>query len=485
MKMSSDWISGDSTKWDNQQKLDLDANGWVRSLAPGQIARKLMLREMGDRYPSGRYVVRYKGEGVLGFGFAAKLVSQKAREMLIDVTPDNGGLYVYLQQTNPANYLRDIEITLPGGICADDPFRHVMSTRDCGSTTYLSFADNHASILFYPVFLNRLRAYSVLRFMDWMGTNNSPVGNWAQRTPLSYATWSTTSGAPIEVMVALANVLRAHPWFTIPHRADDTYITNFAQLVARGLASDLRVYVEDSNEVWNAQFSQYGYAVDQARRQRPSIDSMQYHALRTYRIGKTLKAALGSSRVITVLGAQAVNPWTATHGLAYLRGHFGQIGIDAVAIAPYFGFAVTPAEVAKYASMTVDQLLAATQTQVSNPDRYLDYRVRVVATFNIPLITYEGGQHMVGTGGAESNAQLNALLDAFNRDPRVKQIYLTYLNRWKQGGGQLFMHFNDVSRYTKWGRWGALEYVAQPRTNAPKFDALQTFIEQNAVWWAQ
>ena len=86
--------------------------------------------------------------------------------------------------------------------------------------------------------------------------------------------------------------------------------------------------------------------------------------------------------------------------------------------------------------------------------------------------------------GAEGNAALNALFDNFNRDPRIKQLYLDYLAIWKREGGELFVHFNDVSRYTKSGRWGALEYVAQPRGESPKFDGLMTFIERNPVWWA-
>jgi hypothetical protein len=80
---------------------------------------------------------------------------------------------------------------------------------------------------------------------------------------------------------------------------------------------------------------------------------------------------------------------------------------------------------------------------------------------------------------------LNALFDAFNRDQRIKQLYLEYLAIWKREGGELFVHFNDVSRYTKHGRWGALEYVAQPRAESPKFDALMTFIEQTPVWWRE
>jgi len=51
MKSSSEWFSGDAKDWGGGPPLDLDANGWVRSLRPGQVVRKLMLREFGDRYP--------------------------------------------------------------------------------------------------------------------------------------------------------------------------------------------------------------------------------------------------------------------------------------------------------------------------------------------------------------------------------------------------------------------------------------------------
>jgi len=110
---------------------------------------------------------------------------------------------------------------------------------------------------------------------------------------------------------------------------------------------------------------------------------------------------------------------------------------------------------------------------------------RFADSYGVRLLAYEGGQHMVGWGGAENIPALNCLFDRFNRDPRIKQLYLDYLADWKRAGGELFVHFSDVSRWDKWGRWGALEYAAQPRAAAPKFDALQTFMEQNPVWWNQ
>jgi hypothetical protein len=483
MKSSSEWLSGDAKNWGGGGPLDLDANGWVRSLRPGQVARKLTLREFGDRYPGGRYLVRYRGEGTLKFGFAAKVVSQRPGEMTLEVTPNDGGVYLWIEATNPANYLREIEIVMPGGICEGDPFRHARSAQDCGTRRFVSFAEDR-SLIFYPVFAERLRGYSVLRFMDWMQTNSSPVATWAQRTPITYSTWAKDSGAPPEVMIALANLVGAHPWFTLPHQSDEAYARSFAQMVKEKLDPALGVYIEHSNEVWNSQFAQYGHLTNRAK--APAVNLSQYHALRTRTLAGIFKAELGAERVVSVLGAQAASPWVATSGLDYLKGRFGAaaLGIDAVAIAPYFGVSPAPAEAGQFTSMTLDAFINHVRTSVFPREAGHMANHRALAKkYGLRLFAYEGGQHMVGVGAAQDNRALNALFDNFNRDPRIKQLYLDYLALWKREGGELFVHFNDVSRYTKSGRWGALEYVAQPRSESPKFDALMTFIELNPVWW--
>ena len=485
MKSSGEWISGDNSTWDNGQALNLDENGWIRSLAPGQHAKKLLLRDIDDRYPAGQYLVRYKGEGTLKFQFAARVISQKAGEILLEVTPDKHGIYVGIETTNPANYLRDIVITMPGGVCEGDMFTQVATAGQCGNRRFLSFADYPRSILFHPAFADRLRSYGVLRFMDWAATNGSKVKNWTERTPLSFHTWATARGAPIEVMIALANRMGAHPWFTMPHLADDNYVKNFAQTVKGRLSPALGVYAEYSNEVWNALFPQYNYALEQARLQAPAIDNMQYYALRSQATGKIFKDALTAPRVVAVLAGQAVNPWTATHGMDYLKSR-GAPGIDAIAIAPYFGLMPNPEEAAKYTSMTLDSIFDLARTKLIPEATADSTKYRAAArSYGVRLIGYEGGQHMVGILGAQNNDALSTLFDAFNRDPRIKNLYATYFAGWKQAGGELFVHFNDISTLSKWGRWGALEYVSQPREQAPKFDAIQSFIEQNPVWWNQ
>jgi hypothetical protein len=62
-------------------------------------------------------------------------------------------------------------------------------------------------------------------------------------------------------------------------------------------------------------------------------------------------------------------------------------------------------------------------------------------------------------------------------------LYTQFLQGWRDQGGALLVHFVNCSGWGRYGRWGALEYLEQPRSESPKFDALQTFIESNLPWW--
>ena len=67
--------------------------------------------------------------------------------------------------------------------------------------------------------------------MDWMGTNDSPVKQWSQRTLPPMQTQGSKNGVALEYMMALANTLHADPWFCMPHMTDDIYIEKFAEMV--------------------------------------------------------------------------------------------------------------------------------------------------------------------------------------------------------------------------------------------------------------
>ena len=71
------------------------------------------------------------------------------------------------------------------------------------------------------------------------------------------------------------------------------------------------------------------------------------------------------------------------------------------------------------------------------------------------------------------------LFEAANRSPRMQDLYSEYLNNWKNAGGDLFLHYTDVSGYTKYGSFGSLESQDQDSVTAPKYRALMNFAEQN------
>jgi hypothetical protein len=63
------------------------------------------------------------------------------------------------------------------------------------------------------------------------------------------------------------------------------------------------------------------------------------------------------------------------------------------------------------------------------------------------------------------------------------QLYGRYLAGWKAAGGRLFCHWNSIETYSEWGSWGLVEFVDQPRSEAPKLDALLDFAEGEPRWW--
>ena len=126
--------------------------------------------------------------------------------------------------------------------------------------------------------------------------------------------------------------------------------------------------------------------------------------------------------------------------------------------------------------MTLDQLMKELDSSSLPKAKALMLEHAAVARkYGLPMIAYEGGQHLWEMEGKEPEVQ--ALFNAANHDPRMSAVYARYLEDWTQAGGGLFMHELDSARCDKGGCWGAVEYLGQPRAKAPKFDALMRFIE--------
>ncbi|MDQ8699135.1 hypothetical protein [Hyphomicrobium sp. LHD-15] len=472
-KQSRPWVSSSGNTWDDGRKLNLDEHGWVKSLLPGQIARTVMYWHDGEKhYPAGKYEVLYDGEGKLT-SFPQRITAVEPGKLTLWANPKAGGISLTLEATNPDNYIRNIRIIAPDSTCDGAP--------DKPCPPKAGDADPKKS-LFLPEFLDSIKSYRALRFMDWMDTNNSKITTFDQRPKVTDAHY-TMKGVPVEIMVELANTLKADPWFTIPHLADDNYVEKFAEYVRDHLDPDRLVYIEYSNEVWNSIFDQSRYAGEQGAKLGLSSNAfeaqLRFYSRRSVEIFQIWeKVFSGTSRLVRVMASQAANYWVSETVLGFNDAYRST---DALAIAPYLGgYAGDQAEEARVQGMTPEALIAELHGRgLSEVQDWLTRQKEVADRFGVSLIAYEGGQHLVGVGNVVNNERINALFAAANRHPAMKDLYLAYLTQWQKAGGGMFMQFVNTSGYSKWGNWGAREYLNQPLADAPKADALETFIKAN------
>lgn len=107
----------------------------------------------------------------------------------------------------------------------------------------------------------------------------------------------------------------------------------------------------------------------------------------------------------------------------------------------------------------------------------------IAQQYNLQLLAYEGGEHLGLPYTSGYTATLQTLFEKANRDARMGTFYQSLLGQWKQAGGGLFMHLGSTEPYNPTGQFGLLEYQGEPRTQAPKYDAVLKFINSNNCWW--
>lgn len=525
-----DHLQAPASDWDTREQslLDLDPNGWVRSLpaagdalANYRAVATLLLSGNGASYPSGQYTVLYDGEGRLEYAHDAvrnSALSQPGRDVL-DVKASNSGILLRITATDPkktGNYLRNIRVIWPGGICNGDPFDYAESAEACQAWAgvYTPFTEIYDTQRFHPLLLRDLRPYRAIRFMDLLATNTNTLVEWADRPRLEHARWSGPNGAPLELALELAVKLNADPWINLPVRASDDYTIQAARLARTLLKPHQRIYVEYANEVWNDAFGAGAWVQQQAIQRWPDRSGgpssftrrINGYGQRTVELCALWKQEWGleRSRVVCVMGGMSANAWVSEQALqcplwaAENGGHACAEGVDALAIAPYFGHhlgitknAGTVAEWTTREDGGLNLLFQElAQGDVLNSPGNLALptvnaqiaRHRALADrYGLALLAYEGGQHLAGIGSAQNDSRLETLFTTANRDPRMGDLYAAYLANWRQQGGQLFVAFNSVGRYGKYGSWGAKEH--QTQTGAPKHDALLRFIAANPCWW--
>jgi hypothetical protein len=465
----------------------LDEHGWPRALPPGVVALESFVltdQPAAAQGLAGRYVLTYDGTARVQVAGAVSNRRYGQNEIRFDFRPGDGSVSIRIDRIDPGrtgDYPRNIRLMREDHVPLDK-----------------------LGLIFNPDWLRHVRDMRVLRFMEWMSTNNSLQVTWQDRPHPADATYHYyVRGVPVEVMVALANEVGADAWFTMPHMADDDYVRRFATYVRDHLRPGLKAYVEYSNEVWNWQFAQATYAGEQAAaRWGDDVGDgwMQYAGLRAAQVADIwtdIFADQAAERLVRVIATQT--GWlgleegllNAPAWLAEDPAHRPPYkSFDAYAITAYFGVEGDADDSSRRilgwldagqdvaTANLLDELRRTSVpalTEVQFP-----HHAAVAQQHGLDLIIYEGGSHVVGLNDWTGNDRLTSFFTTFNYDPGVAAIYDEILTAWHAAGGTLFNAFVDVQAPSRWGSWGHLRHLDDSN---PRWDVLMAYNAQTPVTW--
>ncbi|MFN3643024.1 MAG: hypothetical protein ACK4TB_08885 [Gemmobacter sp.] len=482
----------------------LDPQGWPLGIPPELThLSALILTDLPTdaAATAGRYRLTWAGRGRISIGGRGRTVREAPGEIWFDFTPGQSPVFIDIHAIDPADPIRDMVVLQEANIPAWE-----------------------AGEIFHPLWLSRLAGVRLVRFMDWSMVNNSTLATSADRPRPNDYTW-TRNGVPIEIQVALANRLGADPWFNIPHLADDALIREYAEIVRNTLDPSLKAHVEFSNEVWNWQFAQAHWAEAQGiARWRQTGRFTEFYAMRTVEMGRIWAEVFGDAapaRLVRVISSQTgwagledailnaptwaaevgpgfVPPWQQADAYA-ITGYFSaNLGSDEK--APIVKRWIEDSQRAAEAAARAAGLTGAAWAEAVERHRYdlalslaaqeladgsvtgqradslddllvrtLPYHVGIARRYDLPLLMYEGGTHVVGYGRWVDDPELTAFFVHLNYSAEMGALYRRLIDAWAGMSDAPFMNFGEIYKPGKWGSWGALRHAADDN---PRWQAL-------------
>ena len=341
---------------------------------------------------------------------------------------------------------------------AADPFR-ALDCREPGLA---------ANGVFDQRYVDDMKPFGVLRFLDWSNTNGNPASvTWESRATLDKA---GNDGVALEHMIDLANAADSDAWFTVPYNADETYVRNMAKLVHDRLKTGHRAYFELSNEVWNFSFPVATQALNEGLAEKLSTDKYSNHLMRyaekSIWMHKLLTEAFADnpSRLVRVVSAQNDNSFSAKTIMGFRDT---ANWVDALATAPYFGHSFFNG--ANAAVTDIDKLFVSLEAARVTALARANENKTVAAKYGKRYIAYEGGQHIITSG---PTADINA---AMQRSPLMYDMYKRFLTDWKAQIGDTMTLYSATGVISQYGSWGMREFARQPLAETPKQRAALEF----------
>lgn len=492
MHQSRPWYTRDSIGTWTFKTLALDVNGYPThspqnisdaSQYPGTIWANI------QAWPGGKWVCLYDGSGIINFsGNCSNVTKASGRNKItFDISNPVQGSFLAMEivKSDKANPIRNIRVIMPGH-----------------EFTYQTQPFN-------PRFLNHVKNFSTLRFMDWGATNNwgciegdgncvrdtTVIHSWSERAKVNACTWSdfgrVLKGVPYEVMINLCNTIQKDMWVCVPHNVNAAYVDSMAALIKNKLSPGLKVYVEYSNEIWNPWFGQFLWLFEK----NPTFPQHSIpYIQQTFDVFSKVFAK-DMNRLVRVVG---VHPGWVAAGKTVISG-LKPGSVDAFATNGYFGGPIRDAVDTILASMagafsTTGPLMQAidyyTRNGLGGPgegwngslNNIRAYKKDVSDALGIPMLVYEGGQHMTSLGfGYVSPTnpihQYVQALEDLQRDPLMYNLYADWFDslRTVVDDELLFMNFTLATSVSgQYGSWGILESINQDFSvlPAPKYKAV-------------
>jgi hypothetical protein len=459
---NSVWVEGGTNPWDTGVigRIPMDENGYplgipvaVAGTEAAQAVRTVWANT--QTLPGGVYTLLYDGEGVLNCSFDASVTAGAPGRLEVRVTPGKDNIMsLEILESKAGNPVRNIRFLLPGteGSAAENPW--------CGE------------------WLEKLEPFKVLRFMDWGLTNGSGLVRWEDRPEVDDCNY-TVRGVPCEWMIALCNLKKADAWVCVPHLADDGFIRRMAELFRDGLDPALKIHVEYSNEIWNWMFGQTQYLNTHGDQNTPWPERIVPFIQNAMDIWSDVFAGR-MERLVRVVGVQ--HAWQDVSNRivnSMRRGSF-----DAFSPAAYFGFSeagYAALEALGSGATAEDALYWAREGMLSDSYAWTKSQHRSIARgLGVPMIYYEGGQHMTPDPFGTDQPYNRALSDA-QTHPKMYDLYREWMDTLKTFSDPvqpaLFMNFSFIGPESgKYGSWGVLDrqFGRNPPygDSAPKYQAL-------------
>jgi len=449
--------------WSLDEKLPLNTDRYPSEIPFARQAVTLMLRDVQQQWPSGLYHVFYEGDGVIEFGFDAKVVENldKGRMKIhvnLSLVRDNG-VFMKIKKTNPANPLRNIRIVQDG------------------------YEDTYSVLLFHPLFLERLSKFRTIRFMPWIADQGNT--NW--ETLATSTTFGVTLGVPYEYQIQLCNMLKTHCWLTVPHDANNDFVNKQATLVKNTLRNDVKIYVEYTNEAWGT-FMQGGkYCEMMGLKLNLSRDATEarnfYYSLRSKEIitiWKNVFTSSDDSRMVLVLGSFVLMPTISSRILSYQNVSKAHSNVQ-LAISGYISCG-SPS--ASFVAMTnLSTLFDMCDADLGNIQMLLQKHVAIARSFNVSIGFYESGSGLAELDaimyGRETPGATEKYL-AMNRHPRMYDVYMKYYRMYNTLNVSENNHYAYVERPSKYGSWSLMEYQYQSINETHRYRAILDLIDEFA-----